>query len=106
MTIYSVQFFAGSIPGNGTTELVTPVPGRVQIIRDIIVTPAGPEDPGWFRLYNNASGSPWLISLVDQPQHESFHWSGRQVMSGSQALRANTDAREWRVLISGYSLIA
>lgn len=101
MTVYSTQFFLGTVTAGGSTPIYTVPAGYTAVIRDIELEQYGGalangriEIVGFAGIY---SYTPSGLLLPAQ-------WTGRAVMTPAQVLSLTLTGGDWAALISGYLL--
>jgi hypothetical protein len=104
-SVYSTQFFAGSLPNGGSSgPLVVPA-GQLWIVRDISGVLDGPTFAN--QLGVRAAGV-YFYGFVINPGTTppvAFHWEGRTVVSSGETLQVdNAGSAFIDVIVSGYVL--
>lgn len=106
MSIYSTQFFCGTIP-SGSTIVYTVPTNDVVVVRDMTLYNAsssvGPMNVGIY-----SPGGSLLVVLFEEPSLAAFtssQWTGRSVVNGGQTLRVGAGGGVTGLgIISGYLL--
>jgi len=103
VSLYSTQFFAGTIPTNALTNAFTVPAGELVVLRDmdaLIVTASD-----LFNVQIGVAGATtvvWYVTATATP--EWVQWQGRTVVKAGESIWVYSSGSNTQAVLSGYLL--